>query len=307
MELYKQHRPESIADIVGQQTVIRQIKSWMKDHDSIPHAILLSGPSGCGKTTIARIMKRVLRCKDREYTELNIADLRGVDCIRDIRRSVGTHPIYGNIKVWLLDEIAALTSIAQDALLKLLEDPPQYAYFILATTDPQKLKQTIRTRTTEIVLKSIKPKEMEIVIGRICKIEGIDFDSEIIDMIISIADGSARKALVLLDSIKNEKDEEKALSILEKSVSEHSAIELARLLLSPNNSWKKVALMIKELDDKEPEQIRRVVLGYMRNVILSGGMLSEKAANIATEFADNYYDTGKTGLVLSCWHAINAD
>ena len=159
MELYKKHRPKSFDDIIGQDNAIKVLKTKFKKK-SIPHAILLKGPSGVGKTTIGRIIKKELGCKGTDFQEINGADKGGVDDMRSIRRSMSKAPMKSKCRLWLIDEAHKITSAAQDMMLKMLEDTPGHVYFILATTDPQKLKKTIRTRCTEIAVKNLDTKDM---------------------------------------------------------------------------------------------------------------------------------------------------
>src|SRR5688572_25883760 len=141
MELYKKFRPKTLKGVVGQEGAVSSLQS-MIDKGRLPHTILFSGPSGCGKTTIARILKGILECSDLDFFEINCADFKGIDMVRDIRRYVGIPPLHGKSRVWLIDEAHQLTKDAQNAFLKLLEDTPKHAYFMLATTDPQKLLPT---------------------------------------------------------------------------------------------------------------------------------------------------------------------
>jgi len=133
----------------------------MVKRNKVPHTLLFSGPPGCGKTTLARILRKKLNCGKYDFSEVNCADFRGIDMVRDIRSHLQQAPISGDCRVWLIDEAHKLSNDAQNAFLKMLEDTPNHVYFFLATTNPQKLLKTIRTRCTEVVVKSLGDKNME--------------------------------------------------------------------------------------------------------------------------------------------------
>lgn len=307
-ELYRRYRPSTFNELVGQDEAVKMLTDFGK-RSAMPHCLLFTGPSGCGKTTLARIVKTKMKCGEPDYQELNTADFRGIDMVREIRSRMNLSPLAGKVRMWLIDEAHKLTGDAQNALLKMLEDPPSHVYFMLATTDPQKLLQTIRTRATEIKVRALKEKEMGTLLDSVCKQEaGSALVQEIRDKIVDLADGSPRKALVLLNQIMGEEDTEAALAALSGGVAEKDSIELARLLLSPKVSWPEITKLLKALPDLETqaEGIRRLVLAYMSSVAMGGGKGCAKAIEVIDCFRMPYYDSGKAGLLLSCWDAIGA-
>lgn len=304
MELYKQYRPKRLEDVLGQSNAINVLQKKI-DTNNLPHAILLSGPSGIGKTTIARCLRKPLKCSPKYFHELNIADIRGIDNIRDIRRIMMSYPLEGQTKIWLLDEVAELTAIAQKALLKMLEDTPEHVYFILATTDPQKLIKAIQTRCTHLRLRPLKDDHLSVIIDSILLEEDKQIDSEVKDKIIECSEGSARKALVLLDAILPLESKGDMLEAIEKSTQEKQTIELCRLLLNPRTNWSSIGALLKDLAGEEPEGLRRMVLGYMRSCLLGGSKIAPRSHYIMTCFERNFFDTGHAGLAIACWEAMN--
>ena len=133
MELYKKHRPSYLEDVFGQPEAVKVLGS-MIEKDDLPHSILFTGPSGVGKTTLARILKEELECHANDFKEINCADFRGIDTIRDIRNNMNRQSLMGGPLIWLIDEAHKLTNDAQTAFLKMLEDTPKHVYFFLATT-----------------------------------------------------------------------------------------------------------------------------------------------------------------------------
>lgn len=304
-EYYKRFRPRSLKGVVGQDGAVSSLQSLF-DRKSVPHAILLTGPSGCGKTTIARILKEMLGCGDADFVEVNCADFKGIDMVRDIRRYAGMSPISGSCRVWLIDESHKITGDAQAAFLKLLEDTPSHVYFILATTDPQKLIKTIHTRCTEIKLSGMNQAALARVIQRVIDKEGLALSEDVIQEIVEAADGSARKALVILEQVGSLGTEEAQMAAIQAStINKDQAIDLAKALIYPGSKWMDVAKILKENKD-EPEGIRYLILGYARAVLLGGGKLAPRAFVVIDVFSDDFYTSKQAGLAAACWEVIHS-
>jgi len=307
-DLYIRHRPSSFEEVVGQHAAVNQLEK-MHAAGKIPHVLLFTGPSGTGKTTLARIVKSTLDCSDMDFVEINAARERGIDMVRELSSQCRAMPVAGKSRVFLLDECHALSSDAQSALLKVLEDTPKHVYFMLATTDPQKLKQTIRTRATQIKCVSLKNAEVASLVKAVIKAEGLtNVTGAAAKKLVQVSQGSARQALVILNQIAELPDEESQIEAIEASDWEADAIQIARLLFRKGTRWKEVADVISNLSkDENFEGLRRMILSYATSVILKpGGQdAQQRAADILDEFRDNYFDTGKAGLVLNCWNAVN--
>lgn len=299
-ELYRKYRPETFSGLIGQDDAVKMLKDMGK-RNVIPHCILFTGPSGCGKTTIARILKSKLNCSDFDFNEMNIADARGIDVVREIRSRMGLAPIGGSVRIWLLDEVARATTDFQNALLKLLEDTLPTVYFFLATTEPQKLLATIKTRATEIKVKALNDKDMEKLLNSIAEKEQFVLSESVRDKITEAAEGSPRKALVLLNQVAGLDNEEDQLAVVSAGVASAQSIELCRALMNPKVRWPEVAKIIKLLEE-EPESLRRMVLGYANAVLLNSG--NSRAYEMITCFERNYFDSGKAGLAASAYELI---
>ena len=306
MSLYHKYRPKSFKEIVGQPEAVRILQSKLKG--DFPHAVLFTGPSGCGKTTLARILRTKLNCSDADFIEVNAADARGIEEIRSIATRMRLAPMYKNgCRVWIIDECHQLTSDAQSVLLKMLEDTPSHVYFMLATTDPQKLKKTIMTRCTEIKVRALATKELQELLQKVIKDEPLEhIGGDTVDKICEFAEGSPRKALVLLDAVAEISDQEEQLEALEKSEAKSESISLCRVLFNPKAGWKDAAQILATLE-AEPEQLRHAVLGYASAIMLKGGgKMLGRAAKVINVFQHNLFDSKKPGLILACYEVMES-
>lgn len=302
-ELYKKYRPTSMETVVGQSHAVSTLESMLAKKN-IPHALLFSGPSGCGKTTFARILKTKLGCRNSDFIEMNCADVRGIDNVRDIASRMSLAAL-GKCRIYLLDEFHQTTKDAQTAFLKILEDTPSHVYFFIATTDPNKLLNTILTRCTEIRLKPVESADMTTLIQRVLKEEKQKLSEIVISSIVEAADGSPRKALVTLEQVLTQKAEEDQLNVILAADSRRQGIELARALVSLKTKWSDVAGLLKQLEG-EPESIRHLVLSYAKSVMLNqreGPMLT-RCYNIMRAFCGNFFDSKMPGLVTACFEVL---
>lgn len=306
MELYKKHRPKTLDDIIGNQSTVDTLKNMLQ-RNTVPHTILFHGPSGCGKTTMARILKEGLGCHDIDFQELNCSDFRGIDTIRDIARTMTLHSVGGKCRVWLLDEFHQMSSAGMHASLKILEDTPTHVYFLLCTTEPQKLLKTIRTRCCEMPVEYLDESQMKKLLLRVSKKEGIKINRDIAEDIMDNAQGSARQCLVLLDKIKNipESEWSKALSTIEE---EKEGIELCRALVKcvsgPSKNWSPVANILQNING-EPETIRWAVMGYYSAILLKKS--DHRIFHILTCFEHHFYDSKKNGLIRACYESVYSE
>lgn len=288
--------------VLGQSASVKMLSSFIRD-DKVPHALLFAGPSGCGKTTLARILKRRLECEDYDFFEMNAAESRGIDEVRRIKERLQLNAM-GKCRIFLIDECHRLTNDAQSALLKMLEDTPSHVYFFLCTTDRQRMLPTILTRCTDIRLQLLDNQSVRDLIRRVAKKEKLQVHEDVEDLIVEKVNGSARKALVLLEQIMTIEDSDEQVEVISKYEGETEAIELARILINPKSQFGDAAKVLKELKG-DPEGARRLVLGYCSAVMLKGGKMASRAYLVWDSFRDNLYDTGFSGLVGSTWEVYH--
>lgn len=313
-ELYKRYRPKNLTDVIGQPNAVKMLMKALKA-GKVDHSILFNGPTGTGKTTLMRIMRRLLRCSLNDYIEINTADFKGIDTIRHLRANLNLHPIGGVCRVIAIDECHKLTNDAQNAILKLLEDTPAHVYFMLGTTDPQKLLAALLGRCSEIKLSAISAKDLTKLVMDVIQKESLSVNEVIIEQIVEAADGSARKALVILDAVsKAEGDAEQKKAISVTSINKDLAFGLAKLLLwGKKGDWGPCALQLQKMKEEDPEGVRHCVLGLARAIIVGkeGTVPTQynaiRAYQCLNAFEDNFYDSHGPGLALACWRTINAE
>ena len=306
-ELYKRYRPKTLKEIVGQPEAVITLQSLI-DNDDIPHTILFCGPSGVGKTTIARILRNLVKCGPTDFQEINCADKRGMETIRRINQEMNLAPISGESRMWLLDEVHRLPeNMSQSILLKMLEDTPKHVYFVLATTHPQKLLSTIRTRSTIINLKPLSSKSLEGLITSVLQKEGkLKLSEEVRDKIVDNSQGSARQALVLLNQVLYLSNDKERLAAIISPTTEKKAIDLCRLLISPRCQWGDICKILNELDDN-PETIRHIMLAYARKVLIGSNIkMASRAYLIISAFQQPFYESEAAGVAAACWEVATA-
>jgi DNA polymerase III gamma/tau subunit len=302
LELYRRYRPKSFKDIIGQKEQLQILSKFVKK-GNLPHCIMLTGITGIGKTTIARILKNKLQCNDLDYKEVNCASDRGIDAARDISNNIWTGGLAGPTRVWCLDEFHQTTTAAQQSLLKTLEDFPPHAYIFILTSEPHKVIKAIHSRSTQIKLSPLQPSEICQLVQHVADREEIELTEDVRDKIAEVSEGSARKALVVLNQIQGLSNEEEMLEAIQKADLKKAAFDLAKLLFYPKPSWKDISKAIKDMEE-EPETVRRVILGYAQTVCLGGGANMKRAAAVLDSFREPLYDIGKPGLTLCCYDVV---
>lgn len=213
MALYTKYRPDDFNVMVGNTSLVRSVQKILEKKDR-PHAWMFTGRSGIGKTTIARIIAKKLGAAQSAIFETNAADVRGIDGVREIIERVNYRIPGSPVSVFILDECHQLTKEAQNALLKVLEDPPAHAYFILCTTDSHKVIDTIRTRCAEFQFNPLSADELLEVIMVVAEQEGIKIDDKIYEEIAKNAAGSPRLALTMLERCAACADVKEALGLI---------------------------------------------------------------------------------------------
>lgn len=198
--LYRTYRPSKWSEVIGQDHIVEPLKDSIANK-RIAHAYLFSGSRGTGKTTIARILAKALLASDEDIYEIDAASNRGIDDIRSLREHVSVLPFSSPFKVYIIDEVHMLSKDAWNALLKTLEEPPKHVIFILATTELEKVPDTIVSRCQTFAFRKPSREVIRKMIVDIAKKEGYVLDTGGSDLIALLGDGSFRDALGMLEKV----------------------------------------------------------------------------------------------------------
>jgi DNA polymerase III subunit gamma/tau len=200
LALYRKYRPTNFEEVLGQEQSIALLEREIKEK-SVSHAYLFSGGRGTGKTTVARIFAAAVGCKPADLYEMDAASNRSIDDIRDLREAVQSMPFESPYKVYIIDEAHMLTKEAWNALLKTLEEPPAHVIFILATTDKDKVPDTIISRCQSYVFREPTLDELKSFVLGVAKKEKVTLDGPSADIIAMFGDGSYRDTLSVLEKV----------------------------------------------------------------------------------------------------------
>ncbi|UUZ60892.1 DNA polymerase III subunit gamma and tau [Nocardioides sp. B-3] len=223
LALYRRYRPETFAEVIGRDHVTEPLRNALAN-DRVNHAYLFSGPRGCGKTTSARILARALNCARApisdpcgecdscvelarkgggsiDVIEIDAASHGGVDDARDLREKAFFSPVRDRYKIYIIDEAHMVSNRGFNALLKLVEEPPPHLRFIFATTEPEKVLPTIRSRTHHYPFRLIPPRQLSDYLSQLCALEQVAIEPAALPLVVRAGGGSARDTLSVLDQL----------------------------------------------------------------------------------------------------------
>ena len=304
LTLDKKYRPPDLKHVYGNTDTVAAIEAAINRDQAFPASVLLRGPSGCGKTTLARIIGGLLGAVDRDLKQYNIANMRGIDTARTICELTNIRP-WGACRVIILNECHKATIDFWNTMLEVLEEPPPDNHFILCTTEPEKVINTVRTRCTDYVVELLLPTEMQDLLGYVADAEQATIEDSVISELTKAANGSPRNALVMLDAVIDLGSVEAQLGVIGSyRASEDTVAELCQALLS-KSKWQPIAAQIRRLDRQDAESLRYAILAYYEKILLGGGDSADRANLIMDHFATPIGGMGRPGLTQACYNALH--
>ncbi len=320
LSLYRKYRPQSFAadDLFGQQHIVNTLKNAIR-LDRVGHAYLFCGPRGTGKTTTARILAKAVNCLDPDLAnrpcnrcsactainanattdviEIDPASNRGIDDIRELRERVKFAPTMLSTKFYIIDEAHQITGAAANAFLKTLEEPPAHTRFVLATTDPEELLQTIVSRCQRFDFRRIGLDAMTACLVKVSDAEQIDIEPNAVTTIARHATGSLRDALGLLDQVAVYREEENAgnttvtneLVRTVLGISRNDRVEGLVRAIADQNAGTGLTLVNDAVEaGEDARQLGRQFMSYLRLLMLERASGSPDADDMARDLAQRF-------------------
>ena len=309
--LYRETRPEVFDEILGQESIVKILRHQVET-DTVSHAYLFTGTRGTGKTTTARILAKAVNCEAPDVSgrpcgkcdacrqiadgsfvdviEIDAASNNGVDNIRELRESVNYPPAVGRVKVYIIDEVHMLSTGAFNALLKTLEEPPENVIFILATTNPEKLPQTVLSRCMRLDFKRVPQSVLAQHMKDICSDRGVAIDDDALRLLAANADGSVRDSLSILEQCLSSGEQRLTRDLVLDflgAVSEEFYLELTGCVMRGDISSAFVLIDHAVSDGKDVKQIMKDWMSHCRNLLIAKyvndpkDLLNLSAENIA--------------------------
>lgn len=290
--LYLKYRPHVFNDMIGQEHITRSLQNALA-LNRIRHAYLFSGPRGTGKTTMARILAKAVNCQypdvmfrpcDQceacvavnegrylDLIEIDAASNNGVDDVRELRDKIGFAPNEGRYKVYVIDEVHRFSGAAFDALLKTLEEPPEHAIFVLATTELDKVPATIKSRCLKYEFRRVSLQEVTDRLALIADFEGLQADRDALELVARQGTGSVRDSISLLDQLLADPQERLTLDIAERILGTAGNRAVGQLVqaLIDNDVAAGLDVLNGAIDEgADPRQFGGQVVDYLRNILL---------------------------------------
>lgn len=269
--LYRKYRPKNFSDVVGQDHIVKVLEQSVKN-GKIGHAYLFAGSRGTGKTSVARIFAHAVGCSDTDMYEIDAASNTGVDDVREIRDAVHTLPYESPYKVYIFDEAHMLSKAAWNALLKTLEEPPKHCIFILATTELEKVPETVLSRCQTFSFKKPTEAVLRNSIEGIAKSEGFELEKSASELISFLADGSFRDSQSILQKIlSSSKDKKISVAEVELVTGAPKGVILNNIIeaIEEGDTGKALSeVRNASLDNIDMKVFLKLLLDRMRTILL---------------------------------------
>jgi DNA polymerase III gamma/tau subunit len=310
-------RPSSFDDVLGHESVVKAVQKLLaKPPEERPRCFTFVGQPGGGKTTLARLIAEYLvpdaECRGMDVDEIDAASNSGADDTRALRERVQNRPMSGGNRVVIVDEAHRLSATAKDVLLKIMEDGPAHLYWIICTSEGDKLPEAIKRRGNLFELKPVSANEIKRLLVKTARKEGIFLPEVVRDRIIEAAEGSPGKALAFLETSGAMCREDMSGAEIEEAASyimtsANAAGSLPKLLLASASKLEIVqCIAALKAEGKDAEGTRRGVLGYMESAVLGNWYREDRnrPLEIMEVFcAGNTFDSGWSGLIVLATNA----
>lgn len=308
--LQNKYRPTSLDQVVGQDAAVQAVSQIVERQGS--QAFLLVGPAGCGKTSIARIIAEMMGVEDNPLcrVETNAGNYNGVDDMRALTDGLHLRPIGGQRKALILNEVQALTKAAWNSILTVMEEPPPWVVWVLTTTEADKVPEAVVTRCTRV---EVKPVPWQVLVSDLLRpvadVEGFQVGDDILGMCAREARGSPRQALNNLGTCAQADSAQAAEVLLRGEENKAEGIELARAIWA-KKPWPVIVGLIAKLAEDNPEQVRRVIVGYVKTILLNpknhqNTALAQRGCAVLDEFSRPMYGSeGQSQLLLAAGRLV---
>jgi DNA polymerase-3 subunit gamma/tau len=309
-------RPRTFDEVRGNRSTVAALRKLLDGAklEEIPHAFLFYGPSGTGKTTLARIIAQEIHCDPGDLIEINAADTRGIDTIRELVDNTRVAPLFGPARMVILDEAHQLTSAAQNALLKILEDTPAHTVWAICTTEPDGILKTVHTRCVPLSTGLLRYSEMlELLEHASTQLVEEGISTELKEKLAHASGGSPRRALMLLEKCAFVDEEQAKDMAATESVDGYapSVLELAKNMMAGGHACWAHAMAILASKDEEPEKVRLALVSLIMNRLLTEkdngavGWLNRLLVALLDSGPLHYAPDARARLATRIFRAIN--
>jgi DNA polymerase-3 subunit gamma/tau len=301
-DLYRKYRPTKFEDVVGQDQAVTVLQNKLQT-ENLPHVVLFSGPTGSGKNTLAYIVRNDLGCTDANFIEINCAEVRGIDSVRELYDAIGYKPMAGKCRVWLFDEVVQLPKATQQAFLQVLEKCPAHVYFLLCTSDTTGLLPTFLGRCFIVNLEPLGSRALTKIVESVCEQLEVELPGKVLAAIVTNSGGSGRRALQLLEAVTAvEDDEETQLAVVTlSSAKEEEKVEFLATALMKRAKWSSLVPIIQSVTD--PEKMRHQLLAYASKIMASGSPDKSMAYLLIRTCQGSWREDGIAALWAAAWAA----